>query len=99
MTHRFIITNRPGSQKKKRTKTNHYHLDILLRNRCFSNNRYCILELTSDVKSKSFIYLNLFCTIAHPAKTLKFGSMTVLNGNKHLFIKQAILSMQFILGK
>lgn len=36
-------------KKKKR-----YHLDILLRNRCFSNNRYCILELTSGVKSKLF---------------------------------------------
>ena len=28
------------------------HLDILLRNSSFSNNRYCILELTSDEKSK-----------------------------------------------
>lgn len=47
MADRFITTSRPGSLEKK-----YYHLDILLRNSCFSNNRYCILEVTSGVKSK-----------------------------------------------
>lgn len=59
MADRFIIIYRPHSLEKS------YHLDILLRNSCFSNNRYCIPELTSNRKSKSFtIYLSLFYTIA-----------------------------------
>lgn len=55
MADRFIILLIGLAVKKEND-----HLDILLRNGGFSNNRYCILGLTSDVKR----YVPLFYVIA-----------------------------------